>query len=309
MVDKMMNLAIAKRRSSFTTGRSLLLNDNTARQLGAGILGTVTEIEDTDDNLIWVKISNEEMIDRYGLDALSESENEQQEEEKLNGRCSRKQQPKKEIYTGDDVDEIDQVLFDRLQKEKNARANWRRLHMQIMIVKALSVRESEEMKNHHIAVEDEEEEEQVSLWGFQWMDRYVQKPDNIIMILLALLDLSFNIVYIFLVVYDSAFRLTTMKERSAFVLFIEFGLVAQMILVFFKAFPEKESPRGFICTLLWCCGLCKKRCKKKEDIIEVVGKVEENMYNTSFKDVAIRYLSGFFIIDFVSVVPFMIGKL
>ena len=31
--------------------------------------------------------------------------------------------------------------------------------MQIMIVKALSVRESEEMKNHHIAVEDEEEEE------------------------------------------------------------------------------------------------------------------------------------------------------
>ena len=141
------------------------------------------------------------------------------------------------------------------------------------------------------------------------MDRYVQKPDNIIMILLALLDLSFNIVYIFLVVYDSAFRLTTMKERSAFVLFIEFGLVAQMILVFFKAFPEKESPRGFICTLLWCCGLCKKRCKKKEDIIEVVGKVEENMYNTSFKDVAIRYLSGFFIIDFVSVVPFMIGKL
>ncbi len=41
-------------------------------------------------------------------------------------------------YSVEEVEEIDQYLFDRLQKEKIARWNWRRVMTMISIVKHLS---------------------------------------------------------------------------------------------------------------------------------------------------------------------------
>lgn len=43
--------------------------------------------------------------------------------------------------------------------------------MQIQIVKALSKRESENMRERK--VDEDEDEEQVSCWHLTWLDRYV----------------------------------------------------------------------------------------------------------------------------------------
>ena len=48
----------------------------------------------------------------------------------------------------------------RLHKEKTARIHWRKLYTMIQIVKALSARESEQMRNRgKFALDDDEEEE------------------------------------------------------------------------------------------------------------------------------------------------------
>ena len=120
-----------------------------------------------------------------------------------------------------------------------------------------------------------------------------------------------NTISIFIVFYEDAFRLTAIENSGAFELVIEFVLFFEMIIFFFKAFPKNEEPRGFICSILGACGLCKKSCLKKEERENKQKQhLERNiMFNTSFKDVAVRYLSSFFITDFLSVVPFLFAKL
>ena len=71
-----------------------------------------------------------------------------------------------------------------------------------------------------------------------------------------------NTIFIFIVFYECAFHLTAVKESSSIVLVIEFILFFEIIAYFFKAFPDKESSRGFICSLLGMCGGCKNTCRK-----------------------------------------------
>ena len=54
------------------------------------------------------------------------------------------------------VEEIDQYLFKRLEIEKKARFNWRKVNLMINLVRALSVRESDNLKNKMKDINDEE---------------------------------------------------------------------------------------------------------------------------------------------------------
>ena len=118
-----------------------------------------------------------------------------------------------------------------------------------------------------------------------------------------------NTVSIFVVFYECAFRLTAVEEASSLVMVIEFVLLGEIIAHFFKAFPDRDSPRGFICSLFGICGLCKNTCRRAEPPSKNRHDVRENDFNAKFRDVAVRYLTGMFIIDSLSVVPFLMAKL
>ena len=97
------------------------------------------------------------------------------------------------------------------------------------------------------------------------MDRYVQTPDKLFIIIWAFIALSFNITYVFMVLYECAFRLRAIEEPRSIDFVIIFGLFFEMLMIFFQAYPEEESPRGALCSLLSFCGLCKTRCRKNEE--------------------------------------------
>ena len=92
----------------------------------------------------------------------------------------------------------------------------------------------------------------------------MQRPDKVFIILWTFLALSMNTISIFIVFYECAFHLTAVKESSSIVLVIEFVLFFEIIAYFFKAFPDQDSPRGFICSLLGMCGGCKNTCRKAD---------------------------------------------
>lgn len=196
---------------------------------------------------------------RYGFDVITESLP-NQEEEVQQARCSCLF--KQEVvlsYTPHQVESIDQALFERLQTEKSARLNWRKLYTLIQIVKALSPRESKEMRDR-AKLDHEEEEVQVSCWKLEWLDRYVMTPENLYVTLWTFIALSVNTVAIFYISYDCAFHLAAIESYNPFILVIEILLLFELIMVFFIAIYEKDNPRGFICSLFGFCGFCKKRC-------------------------------------------------
>ena len=178
-------------------------------------------------------------------------------------------------------------------------------------MKALSARESEEMRSRSKdALNDEEEVEHVSCWKLIWLNKYVQSPNKLFMILWNFLALSMNTVSIFIVFYEFAYHLTARENDSNIVLFIEFVLFFDIIAYFFKALPSKDSPRGFICSLLGMCGLCKKKCRFKAISSKAGSDTSiNNQYNTDFKQVSVHYLTGMFTIDVLSVIPFLMAKL
>mmetsp|Transcript_1164 Transcript_1164/g.1537 ORF Transcript_1164/g.1537 Transcript_1164/m.1537 type:complete len:95 (-) Transcript_1164:109-393(-) len=92
------------------------------------------------------------------------------------------------------------------------------------------------------------------------MDRYMVKPDKLAMVAWTFISIGINTASIFIVYYECAFHLRAVKETSISIMAIEFILAADIILQFFKAFPGRESNRGWICTLLGWCGFCKTRC-------------------------------------------------
>lgn len=145
----------------------------------------------------------------------------------------------------------------------------------------------------------------MSCWELRWLNRYVQTPDKPVIIVWTFIALSLNIIYVFMVFFECAFRMTAIEERRSIDYVMVIGLVIEIIMIFFVAYPETDSPRGLICILLSFCGVCKTRCRKKEELLEV-GKLENNTYETDFKLVASRYITGFFVVDFLSVVPYMI---
>ena len=91
----------------------------------------------------------------------------------------------------------------------------------------------------------------------------------------------------------------------------EVVLLFEIIILFFKAFPAEESSRGWVLALLGACGACKNVGIKKveNNRAKKLAVQEEFIYNRSFSAVAVRYLSSNFLIDFLSVVPFLVGKL
>ena len=122
----------------------------------------------------------------------------------------------------------------------------------------------------------------------------------------TLVALSMNTVSIFIVYYECAFRLRAIEEEQSWIYAIEVILLLELLLFFFKAYPNRESERGWICSILGLCGVCKAKKPNKKSL--PAGNYE-SFWQMSFKKVAIRYLSGNFLIDFLSVVPFFIGKI
>ena len=104
----------------------------------------------------------------------------------------------------------------------------------------------------------------------------MQTPDKLLIFLWTFFAISINTVSIFIVFYECAFRLTAFEESNSIVLATEFILFIDIFSYFFKAFPKKDSPRGFLCSLLGMCGLCKKTCRKKEESWKLENEVREN---------------------------------
>ena len=90
-------------------------------------------------------------------------------------------------------------------------------------------------------------------------------PDKLYIIIWNFIALSMNTVSIFIVFYECAYRLTAVDEASIGTTIIEFVLLVEIIMFFFKAIPNTSSQRGWLCSLFGACGLCKKCCVKKED--------------------------------------------
>ena len=162
-----------------------------------------------------------------------------------------------EIYTADEVEEIDRSLFTKLEKEKNARFNWRKIMTMIQLVKALSTRE-DHLKREVDA--EEEKQEKISCWEFRWLNRYVQPPNKYYMTIWTLIALTVNTLSIFLVYYECAFRLKVFDEFGPVSQTFEVILVVEIIVFFFKAYPEKDGSEGFLYPVLT---LPKKCCRKK----------------------------------------------
>jgi len=121
--------------------------------------------------------------------------------------------------------------------------------------------------------------------------------------------LGANTITIFTVYFECAFRLRALEEEAPWIYAFEVILVLEVLLSFFKAFPSTDSERGWVCQVLGVCGLCKpakNTVRKKKSIKK---ELDVSGWNTTFSKIAIRYLSGSFLIDFLSVVPFFIGKL
>ena len=68
-----------------------------------------------------------------------------------------------------------------------------------------------------------------------------------------------NAISIFTVYYDCAFRLKTKDKFEAMPFVFEIILIIEMILFFFKAYPAKESHRGYVFSIFRTCGFCKEK--------------------------------------------------
>ena len=175
----------------------------------------------------------------------------------------------------------------------------------IQLVKALSPRESEAMKNKRDEGDVDEEKQKVSWTEFKWADKYVKTPDNRWMTYWNILAIAVNTVSIFTVYYDASFHLHGYTDYSMLSYVFEVILLLEICIFFFKAYPMKNnSHRGFMFTILGWCGLCKKKEEFQDDMDE-----ESAIYQMSFKLIGIHYISGVFIIDVLSVLPFFLIKL
>ena len=108
------------------------------------------QVNESDEETIWIKISDQEMIERYGMGAILKGKRGKELIAEVNEKkscCKSKKVTLADLksdyeYTAEEVEEIDQKVFERIEKEKKARSNWRRLLTQIQIVRALSTSES-----------------------------------------------------------------------------------------------------------------------------------------------------------------------
>ena len=120
--------------------------------------------------------------------------------------------------------------------------------------------------------------------------------------------LSVNTLSIFVVYYEAAFRLKAITQTLPILTFFEVILMLDVLFIFLKARPKSDGHRGWICPILGLCRLCKED-KKKPTRADTKKDASSSPWQQSFKLNAIGYLSNNFIIDFLSVFPFFIGKL
>lgn len=79
-------------------------------------------------------------------------------------------------YTHEQVEQIDKSLFTRLEIEKKARFNWRKVMTMIQLVKVLSKREADELKkkkDHDRDGEDHDSKKTDKFCDFKFLDRYL----------------------------------------------------------------------------------------------------------------------------------------
>lgn len=67
------------------------------------------------------------------------------------------------------------------------------------------------------------------------MDKYIQKPDKMYVILWNMVALSVNTLSIFVVYYEAAFRLTAFTESYAILTVFEVVLLIDLFFAFLKA--------------------------------------------------------------------------
>lgn len=187
-----------------------------------------------------------------------------------------------------------------MDKEERARYNWRKVMTMLQLVKAVCKMERDEMQNIMKDLDDEDETK-VSCFQLKWVDKYVQPPNQLVMTAWTLLALTVNSISIFFVYYECAFRLRAFKSFSSLQMIFDVVLTLEMVIHFFKAYSSKESYRGWIHPVFKFMGTCKEKISKDD--------LEHSQWETSFRLIGIRYLSGQFIFDFLSVIPFFIAKL
>lgn len=157
------------------------------------------------------------------------------------------------FYTPEQIDLIDEELFIRLSTEKKARANWRKLMTMIQLVKALS--SGEDLKK---AKNQNDDELAKSCWDFHWANKYVMTPDNKFMTIWTAIALSVNTISIFLVYYEAAFRLSFIQQSVVITVF-EICMTLEIFALFIKAYPSKDSDRGWVFSVFGKCGCCKDK--------------------------------------------------
>ena len=75
--------------------------------------------------------------------------------------------------------------------------------------------------------------------------------------------MSVNAISIFTVYYDCAFRLKSKDSFESIPFVFEVILIIEMILFFFKAYPAKDSHRGYLFNIFKMCGFCREKEEKE----------------------------------------------
>ena len=148
-------------------------------QIVTKIVDNVEDEEKAEMAKKWYMISDQKYVELYGKEALAVIKSDDEEDndgtvkrsltKRLTKKCTKSKKRKKKIpvedsYPVEEVEEIDKSLFTKLEKEKNARLNWRRLMTMIQLVKALSNREDKFKKESGILNDSDDEDEKVSCW-------------------------------------------------------------------------------------------------------------------------------------------------
>ena len=88
-------------------------------------------------------------------------------------------------------------------------------------------------------------------------------PNNPIVLIWTLGALSVNTASIFIVYYEAAFRLKAVENISSGMVVLEVIMMLEVLFFFFKAYPAKESHRGWIFSIC----PCKKKQSKERDTV------------------------------------------
>lgn len=109
-------------------------------------------------------------------------------------------------------------------------------------------------------------------YELKWLDKYVKPPNNRYIAIYNLIAITANAISIFLVYYECSFRLKVFDSVGPFNLLLEIILTLEIILIMFKAYPDKDdSNKGWLYPLYTLpCICCRKKKVKKHDTVQKV---------------------------------------